>query len=76
MNIPVKWFVLLLLVFPVILYASQEEDMELFEFLAMYDQSDSEFIDAEMDERINTAKANTDDNLSNQDVIKSEADEQ
>ena len=71
----------LLLIFPAMLYAKQEEDIELFEFLAMYDQSDNAFIDAEMDERIETVNANTEDNLTspnltNHEVIKSESDEQ
>ena len=73
---PVKWFVTLLFIFPAILYAQQEEDIELFEFLAMYDQSDNAFIDAEMDERIDTVNADAEDNLTSQDIMKSEPDEQ
>ena len=83
---PVKWLATLLLILPVALYAQQEDDIELFEFLALYDQDDNAFIDAEMDERIETANASTEDNLSNRDlsnqdllkpdVIKSEPDEQ
>lgn len=67
------------------LYAQQEEDIELFEFLALYDQDDNAFIDAEMDERIESANANTEENLAkpnltkpsltNQEEMKSEPDE-
>ncbi|MDH5601460.1 MAG: hypothetical protein OEY78_09180 [Gammaproteobacteria bacterium] len=73
---PVKWLLTLLLSLPVMLYAMQEEDMELFEFLAMYELGDNVFIDSEIDEGIETAKANTEDELINQEVIKSESDEQ
>ena len=76
MNMPVKWLLTLLLSLPVMLYAMQEEDMELFEFLAMYELGDNVFIDSEIDEGIETAKANTEDELINQEVIKSESDEQ
>ena len=73
---PVKRLATLLLIFPAMVYAVQEEDIDLFEFLAMYDQSDSAFIDAEMDERIDTVNADAEDNLTSQDVMKSESDEQ
>lgn len=68
---PVKWFAILLCFIPVIVYASQEDDMELFEFLAMYDESDNVFIDAEID---NKNEAN-EQNVTNQHVTKSESDE-
>jgi len=83
---PVKWLATLLLIFPVLLYAQQEDDIELFEFLALYDQDDNAFIDAEMDERIETANVSPEDSLTNQnlltpdllkpEVIKSEPDAQ
>ena len=73
---PVKWLIALLLVFPILLYASQEEDMELFEFLAMYDQDDNAFIDSEMDERIETSNTSMEDSLTTQEVMMSEPDEQ
>jgi hypothetical protein len=77
---PVKWLITLLLILPAMLYAQQEEDIELFEFLALYDQDDNAFIDAEMDERIESDNANTEENLAkpnltNQEEIKSEPDE-
>ena len=77
---PVKWLVAFILIFPAMLYASQEEDMELFEFLAVYEQDDSAFIDAEIDERVETAQADISDNLTNQNLsnqeLKSESHEQ
>ncbi len=73
---PVKWLIALLLVFPALLYANQEEDMELFEFLAMYDQDDSAFIDSEMDERIEPNNTSMEDSLTTQEGMMSEPDEQ
>ena len=75
MNIPAKSLITLILILPAILYADQEADMELFDFLAMYDQSDNVFIDAEMDERIETAEADKEADLANQKVMKSKSDE-
>jgi len=72
---PAKWLVALLLFSPVILFANQEADMELFEFLAMYEENDNVFIDAEMaDKNVNT-EVNYKQNETNQRVTKSESDE-
>ena len=60
---------------PVVLYAKQENDIELFEFLAMYEQSDDVFIDAEMNDQYETAEVTTEQSLTNDDVTKSEPDE-
>lgn len=72
---PAKWLITLLLVFPALLFASQEEDMELFEFLAMYDQNDNAFIDAEIEQRIENKKTSTDVNEIDLEVPKSVSDE-
>ncbi len=72
---PAKWFVVLLCLIPAALIASQEEDMELFEFLAMYDENDNVFIDAEMDNKNETSELDIEHNVSNQRVTKSESDE-
>lgn len=53
---PVKWLVVLLWLSPLVLFASQEDDMELFEFLALYEESDNVFIDAEMDDKMKALK--------------------
>ena len=72
---PAKWLIFFLLFSPVVLFAKQENDIELFEFLAMYEQSDDVFIDAEMDDKYETAEVTTEQNLTNEDVTKSESDE-
>lgn len=72
---PAKWLAALLSIVPLLLYASQEEDMELFEFLALYDQKDAVFIDAEMDERSEINEVNNQQAVTSQHVTKSEADE-
>ena len=72
---PAKWFAALLWISPVVIYASQEEDMELFEFLAMYDEKDAVFIDAEMDDKNETTELDSKQNVTNQHVTKSESDE-
>jgi len=72
---PAKRLVALMLFIPALLYAEQEDDAELFEFLAMFDQSDNVFIDAEMDDKYVTAKVTTEENLTNQKVTKSGSDE-
>jgi len=70
-----KWIVLVLLLFPVALYANQESDLELFEFLAMYDEKDNIFIDAEIDDK-DTSNLNTSsESLTNHKVSKSDSDE-
>ena len=70
----VRYLILLLCFSPTILFAKQEEqflehDLELFEFLAMYEKKDEVFIDAEMDDKIETK------NLTNQQVNMSESNE-
>ena len=49
-----KWLIILIVISPVALYATQENDMELFEFLAMYEENDNVYIDAEMDDKDNS----------------------
>ena len=63
---PAKWLIVIFLTLPVVLFASQEDDMELFEFLAMYEQNDNVFIDDEI---------KNEQNLTSQKVTKSESDE-
>ena len=63
---PVKWLAAILLALPVVLFANQENDMELFEFLAMYEQNDNVFIDDEI---------KNEQNVKSQKVTKSESDE-
>ena len=65
-----KWLIILIVISPVALYATQENDMELFEFLAMYEENDNVYIDAEMDD-----KDNSEQNLTSQKVSKSDSDE-
>lgn len=72
---PVKWLVVLLWLSPLVLFASQEDDMELFEFLALYEESDNVFIDAEMDDKNESTEVNNKQNVTNQRVTKSESDE-
>lgn len=67
---PVRFLILCLFFSPGLLYAKQElveEDLELFEFLAMYEEDDAIFIDAEMDEKIDV--------LTNEIIKTSESDE-
>lgn len=66
-----KWLIIFIMILPVALYATQESDLELFEFLAVYDESDVFFIDAEIDDNENIRKQN----LTSQKVSKSDADE-
>lgn len=66
-----KWLIIFIMISPVALYATQENDMELFEFLAMYDENDNVFIDAEIDDNENFSEQN----LKSQKVSKSDADE-
>jgi len=56
---------------PAALYATQENDLELFEFLAIYNENDNVFIDAEIDDNENIRKQN----LTSQKVSKSDTDE-
>ena len=62
----VKWLSVILIFSPVVLFANDENDMELFEFLAMYEQNDYVFIDDEI---------KNEQNLTIQKVTKSEVDE-
>ena len=56
----VRFLIFLLCFSPTILFSKQdkeqllEQDLELFEFLAMYEKNDEVFIDAEMDDKIET----------------------
>lgn len=72
---PAKWLIILLIFSPVVLFAKEENDIELFEFLAMYEQSDDVFIDAEMENKYETTEFTSEQNLINQEVTKSESDE-
>ena len=72
---PAKWYAALLLLSPVILFANQENDLELFEFIALYEENDNIFIDAEMADKNENVKVNYEQNKTNQRVIKSESDE-
>lgn len=72
---PAKWLVILLCLSPIVLFASQEDDMELFEFLALYDEKDNVFIDAEMNDKKESAEVINKQNVTNQRVTKSESDE-
>ena len=62
----VKWLSVILMFSPVALFANDENDMELFEFLAMYEKNDNVFIDDEI---------KNEQNLMIQKVTKSEVDE-
>ncbi len=66
-----KWLIIFIMILPVALYATQENDLELFEFLAVYDENDNVFIDAEIDDNENIRKQN----LTSQKVSKSDTDE-
>ncbi len=72
---PVKWLIILLCITPVALFANQENDMELFEFLALYEENDNVFIDSEMDDKNEDVVINEKENLTSQKVTKSESDE-
>ena len=72
---PVKWLIILLSFSPVILFAQQENDIELFEFIAMYEQDDNIFIDAEMDDKDGTAEVENNKSLAIDKMTKSESDE-
>lgn len=75
---PVKWLFVILCFSPVAVYAMQESDMELFEFLALYEQHDNVFIDAEIDDENKDVEHGSKLNLTtlpSENVIKSEANE-
>ncbi|MCW8901847.1 MAG: hypothetical protein OQK75_08105 [Gammaproteobacteria bacterium] len=72
---PAKWLIILLMFSPFALLANEENDIELFEFLAIYEQSDDVFIDAEMENKYETTEFTSEQNLMNQKVTKSESDE-
>ena len=60
---------------PVALYATQENDLELFEFLAMYEENDNVFIDAEMDDKSVNNESTKEQNLTSQKVSTSDSNE-
>ncbi len=73
---PAKYLILFLFLSPVASFAQQEQDepliendLELFEFLAMYDKNDIAFIDDEIEDK-NEMKT-----LTSQQVKTSESDE-
>lgn len=70
---PAKWVIIFLCLTPVALLANQENDMELFEFLAMYEENDNVFIDSEIDDKNENVVMN--ENSKNQKVIKSDSNE-
>ena len=72
---PAKWMIVFLCITPVALFANQENDMDLFEFLAMYEEKDNVFIDAEMDDKNENVVINEKASLTSQKVTKSESDE-
>ena len=72
---PAKWLAALLLLSPLALFASQEDDIELFEFLALYDEKDNVFIDAEMDDKKERDEVINKQNVTNKNVTKSGSDE-
>ena len=77
---PAKWLAAMLFIVPALLVAKQEEDLDLFEFLAMYEQKDEVFIDAEMDDKYEAAENInelnfTKQNFTKQNISKSESDE-
>lgn len=74
---PVRILIFLLCLLPNLLFAKQEEskamteinELELFEFLSLYEKGDAVFIDSEMESKTNTV------NLINQKVKMSDSDE-
>lgn len=70
---PAKWVIIFLCLTPVALLANQENDMELFEFLAMYEENDNVFIDSEIDDKNENVVMN--ENSKNKKVIKSDSNE-
>jgi len=73
---PAKFLILFLCLTPAVLLAKQEQevspaenDLELFEFLAMYDKNDIAFIDAEIEDKTEVGK------ITSQQVETSESDE-
>ncbi len=69
---PARFLIMLLCFSPGLLFAKQEyyeQDLELFEFLAMYEKNDAIFIDSEIDDKTES------ENLTNQHVNTSESDE-
>ena len=72
---PAKWLAALLLLSPLALFAIQEDDIELFEFLALYDEKANVFIDAEMDDKKERDEVINKQNVTNKNVTKSGSDE-
>ncbi len=60
---------------PVALYATQENDLELFEFLAMYEENDNVFIDAEIDDKSVNNENTKEKNLTSKKVSTSDSNE-
>lgn len=71
---PARFLIIILCLSPLISFSKEddviEKDMELFEFLAMYEQDDVIFIDAEIDD-----KDESDKKLVIQNAITSESNE-
>ena len=71
----VRLWILFLLLSPALALAGladeKKQDLELFEFLAMFDQKDGLYLDAEMDD----AKTNVQQRVKNSKVTKSESNE-
>ena len=70
-----KWLIIFIMISPVALYATQENDLELFEFLAMYEENDNVFIDAEMDDKSVNNESTKEQNLTSQKVSTSDSNE-
>ena len=70
-----RGMILIILLSPIALYANQENDLELFEFLAMYEENDNVFIDAEMDDKSMSNENIKEQNLTSQKVSVSDSNE-
>lgn len=70
-----RGMILIILLSPIALYANQENDLELFEFLAMYEENDNVFIDAEMDDKSMSNENIKEKNLTSQKVSVSDSNE-
>lgn len=71
----VRMLIFILLSSPALIYAGQDDnkaqDLDIFEFLAMFDQNDSVYIDSEMDD----SKKNVQQNETSTTVTKSKSNE-
>ena len=72
---PARWIVFLLCFLPAIVYTAQESDMDLFEFLATYEEKDNDLIDDEMDNS-KPVKVTDKQDITRQKETKSEANEE